>query len=38
MRSIADATEWNMPATIEDPDVLQEISDALTRLGYAKKG
>jgi len=38
MRSIADSTEWNMPATIEDPDVLQEIEQALGRLGYASKG
>lgn len=38
MRSIADATDWNMPATIEDPDVLQEIAEALNRLGYADKG
>ena len=38
MRSIADATDWNMPATIEDPDVLQEIAEALNRLGYANKG
>lgn len=36
MRSIADSEEWNMPATIEDPDVLQEIADVLKNLGYAK--
>ncbi|MEE9333221.1 MAG: propionyl-CoA synthetase [Granulosicoccaceae bacterium] len=38
MRSIADDSDWNMPATIEDPDVLQEIAEALNRLGYANKG
>jgi len=35
MRSIADATDWNMPATIEDPTVLDEIKVALQTIGYA---
>lgn len=35
MRSIADGSEWNMPATIEDPSVLDEIKQTLERLGYA---
>jgi len=32
MRKIADAEEWRMPATIEDPAVLGEIEEALGRL------
>jgi propionyl-CoA synthetase len=35
MRSIADAESWTMPATIDDPAVLEEIETALTALGYA---
>lgn len=37
LRSIADAEEWNMPATIEDPAVLEEIKHSLKTLGYAKE-
>jgi len=29
MRSIADGQEWKMPATIDDPAILDEIADAL---------
>ncbi|MFK7890633.1 MAG: AMP-binding protein [Granulosicoccus sp.] len=36
MRSIADSIAWNMPATIEDPSVLDEIADKLQELGFAK--
>ena len=36
LRSIADSTEWKMPATIEDPDVLVEITKSLQSLGLAK--
>jgi len=36
MVSIADDTPWNMPATIDDPAVLDEIATALKELGYAK--
>ncbi len=36
MRSIADGAEWKMPATIDDPAILDEITEALKRLGYAK--
>lgn len=36
MRSIADNTEWKMPATIDDPVILDEITEALKTLGYAK--
>ena len=36
MRAIADSTDWKMPATIEDPGVLDEIKRALQTLGYAQ--
>ena len=36
MVSIADGTEWKMPATIDDPVILDEITMALQGLGYAK--
>jgi propionyl-CoA synthetase len=35
MRAIADGTEWKMPATIDDPAILDEITEALQRIGYA---
>jgi propionyl-CoA synthetase len=35
MRSIADGESWKMPATIDDPVILDEITDALRALGYA---
>ena len=37
MRSIADDADWNMPATIEDPTALDDVTDALKQLGYAEK-
>jgi propionyl-CoA synthetase len=36
MVSIADGTEWKMPATIDDPVILDEITSALRTLGYAQ--
>ena len=36
MVSIADGSEWKMPATIDDPAILDEITEALQALGYAK--
>ena len=36
LRSIADGKEWNMPATIEDPSVLDDITQSLRSLGFAK--
>ncbi|WP_370230258.1 propionyl-CoA synthetase [Cognatishimia sp.] len=36
MVSIADGKEWKMPATIDDPAILDEITEALQGLGYAK--
>jgi propionyl-CoA synthetase len=34
MRKIADGETWKMPATIDDPAILEEITDALRGLGY----
>lgn len=36
MQKIADSQEYKMPATIDDPTILQEIEDALKEVGYAK--
>jgi propionyl-CoA synthetase len=36
MVSIADQKEWKMPATIDDPLILQEITEVLQDMGYAK--
>ena len=36
MVNIADGTPWKMPATIDDPTILDEITTALQSLGYAK--
>lgn len=36
MRSIADGGEWKMPATIDDPMILEEITTSLKTLGYPK--
>jgi propionyl-CoA synthetase len=35
MRLIADGEEYTVPPTIEDPTALDEVTDALRRLGYA---
>ncbi|MEM9196774.1 MAG: propionyl-CoA synthetase [Pseudomonadota bacterium] len=37
MAKIADGASWKMPATIDDPVILDEISQALTDLGYPSK-
>lgn len=34
MVSIADGTDWKMPATIDDPIILDEIANVLKNLGY----
>jgi propionyl-CoA synthetase len=34
IQKIADGSEWKMPATIEDPDVLGEIASALSAIGF----
>lgn len=36
LRAIADNKEWNMPATIEDPTVLDDITQSLRSLGFAE--
>ena len=36
MQKIADDEEWKMPATIDDPAILDEITDALRGVGYAR--
>lgn len=36
MVSIADGKDYKMPATIDDPAILGEISDALKTIGYAQ--
>ncbi|WP_264210097.1 propionate-CoA ligase PrpE [Leisingera thetidis] len=36
MVNIADGTPWKMPATIDDPAVLDEIREALQSIGYAR--
>ena len=38
MRKIADCEEYRVPATIEDPLVLDKIRDALLSIGYADVG
>ncbi|MCP4007606.1 MAG: propionyl-CoA synthetase [bacterium] len=35
MRKIADSEAYSVPATIEDPEVLEEIREALSAIGYA---
>lgn len=36
MVKIADGQDWKMPATIDDPAILDEIRDRLETIGYAK--
>ena len=36
MVKIADSETFKMPATIDDPDILDEIREALQSLGYAQ--
>jgi propionyl-CoA synthetase len=36
IQKIADNKEWKMPATIDDPAVLDEIKQALGTVGYAQ--
>ncbi|MFY7962534.1 MAG: AMP-binding enzyme, partial [Elsteraceae bacterium] len=36
MQKIADSQPWTMPATIDDPAILDEIKQALSAIGYAK--
>ena len=36
MKKIADDTPWKMPATIDDPVILDEITVAFASIGYPK--
>jgi propionyl-CoA synthetase len=36
MQAIADDKQWKMPATIDDPAILDEIAESLKGVGYAK--
>jgi len=38
MKKIADGAEYKVPATIDDPAILGEISESLQRIGYARAG
>ena len=35
MKKIADGDDWNMPATIDDPAILDEIGEALQARGLS---
>jgi propionyl-CoA synthetase len=37
IKKIADGTEYRMPATIDDPRILEEFTDVLAELGYPKE-
>jgi propionyl-CoA synthetase len=37
MRSIANNKDYKMPSTIDDPTILNEITETLTEMGYVKK-
>lgn len=37
MQKIADSADWKMPAAIDDPEILTEITVALRARGYAKE-
>lgn len=37
MRSIANNKDYNVPSTIDDPTILNEITETLTKMGYVKK-
>ena len=36
MRAIADGQDWKMPATIDDPAILDEITESLAAIGYPR--
>ena len=38
IRKIANGEDWQMPATIDDPAILDEITEALKTLGYPPEG
>ena len=38
MRQIADGEDWKVPATIDDPGILDEIGAVLAGMGYPRSG
>ena len=36
IKKIADGSEYRIPATIDDPEILGEITDSLAALGYPR--
>jgi propionyl-CoA synthetase len=38
MGRIADGRDWRMPATIDDPAILGEIGESLSKVGYPRQG
>ncbi len=38
MQKIADGSEWNMPATIDDPGIIEEISETFAARNIIKEG
>ena len=37
IQKIADSVDYDMPATIDDPEILNEIKESLQKIGYAKQ-
>ena len=37
VKRMADGAEYGVPATIDDPVILDEIADSLRRLGYPRR-
>ena len=37
VKKMADGAEYGVPATIDDPAILDEIADSLRRLGYPRR-
>ena len=37
MKKIADGEPWTLPATIDDPAILTEITESLKTLGYPRR-
>jgi propionyl-CoA synthetase len=38
MKRIADGVEYRLPATIDDPAILEEITEAFEEVGYPRSG
>jgi len=37
IQKIADSVDYDIPATIDDPEILKEIKESLQKIGYAKR-